>query len=66
MGTLAQLRVSDTRGVVCFEIVVSDGMTMFNLHRVLQYCIKPRQGESAIDCRMSTSCMCYETFHKQQ
>jgi hypothetical protein len=58
MAILAQLRVSDPRGVASFEIVVSDSMTMFNLHRVLQYCIKPRQGESIIDCKVRTSCMC--------
>jgi hypothetical protein len=37
---LALLRVSDPRGKSSREIVVSESTTMFNLHRVLQFCIK--------------------------
>jgi hypothetical protein len=46
MATLAQLRVSDPAGKVSFEILVTEARTMFNVHRVIQFCIKPRQADS--------------------
>jgi hypothetical protein len=49
---LALLRVSDPRGKVTREIVVTACTTMFNLHRVLQFCIKPRQTDAVIDCKV--------------
>lgn len=48
---LALLRVFDPKGKVSREIVVTESTTMFNLHRVLQFCIKPRQADSVIDCK---------------
>jgi hypothetical protein len=52
MATLAQLRVSDPAGKVSFEIVVTEAHTMFNVHRVIQFCIKPRQADSLIDTKV--------------
>jgi hypothetical protein len=52
MATLAQLRVSDPSGKRIFEIVVTDAHTMFNVHRVIQFCIKPRQADSLIDTKV--------------
>jgi hypothetical protein len=55
MTVLAELRVSDPNGAVSFKLVVSLNMTMFNLHRVLQFCIKPRQSDSVIDCKVRST-----------
>lgn len=49
---LALLRVSDPKGKLTREIVVAECTTMHNLHRVLQFCIKPRQADSVIDCKV--------------
>ncbi|WIA19112.1 hypothetical protein OEZ85_003760 [Tetradesmus obliquus] len=54
MATLAQLRVSDPNGRASFEIVVSESTTMFNVHRVLQFCIKPSQPDALIDSKAFT------------
>lgn len=51
---LALLRVSDPKGKLTREIVVAECTTMHNLHRVLQFCIKPRQADSVIDCKPYT------------
>lgn len=52
MATLAQLRVSDPNGRASFEIVVSESTTMFNVHRVLQFCIKPSQPDALVDSKV--------------
>jgi hypothetical protein len=52
MAILAQLRVSDPNGRTSFDIVVSESTSMFNVHRVLQFCIKPRQADADIDSKV--------------
>lgn len=58
MATLVQLRVSDTRGVLNREIVVAESTSMYNLHRTLQFCIKPNQSDSTVDSKVSCSSQC--------
>lgn len=49
MATLVQLKVSDPSGKVERELIVSKSISMYNLHRALQFCLKPSQSDSAID-----------------
>lgn len=61
MITLVQIKVSDVQGRIMREIVVSEATNMFNLHKILQFCIKPRQQDATIDAqvRVAVSVACF-------
>lgn len=54
--TLLQLHVSEINGgnsAVTRTVIVNQTITFFNLHRALQYCIKPRQSDSTVDGKVT-------------
>lgn len=46
---LVQLEVTEANGGLSRDVIVAHTITFFNLHRAIQYCVKPRQSDSTVD-----------------
>lgn len=70
-GTVAQLRVVELDGPISRELIVRESTTMYNLHRAVQFCIKPKQADDTVSSKVSRSgpigvCshVCTKSLHK--
>lgn len=49
--TKVQMHLEDNKGTFSRDFIMLDCTTCYNLHRVIQFCLKPRQNESQMECK---------------
>jgi hypothetical protein len=49
MTTLVRVALTSANGRVERDVIVLDSISMYNLHRCMQYCINPRQRDDDIE-----------------